>query len=238
MSTTTSGIQGLDAQMGGGIPTGTTVLLVSEPGNAIGAFSEQFAGGGLNADEDVHFFEFDRPVAGLRERILGFHHNGSQPKVDVCIYDGYATQFGTRGGGTGQEQPLKREGAPSRMLQELQRAGPDRPYRVVVESLSSLLDRNDPAEVLEFVRHLVYLTREVQGTALLTMVKGLHDRAFETQVQHLVSGVFEMGIEKKGFGLYSYLLVKKLLDVPDPVRLLLFKETDKGLWLESTKRVF
>jgi hypothetical protein len=45
-------------------------------------------------------------------------------------------------------------------------------------------------------------------------------------------------MERKGFGLYSYLKIEKLLGVTDAAKLMLFDETDEGLRLESTKRVF
>ena len=88
MSIATTGISGLDAQLGGGIPRGTTLLLVGEPGNAIPLFSEQFAGGGLDAGEDIHFFEFDRPLLGLRERIQAFVLRGNEKKAALNIFDG------------------------------------------------------------------------------------------------------------------------------------------------------
>ena len=61
---------------------------------------------------------------------------------------------------------------------------------------------------------------------------------FETRLRHMCGGVLEFGVERKGFGTYNYLYVSKLLNVTDPVKILLWKETEKGLWLESTKRVF
>lgn len=237
MEPTTTGITGLDAQLNGGIPRGTSLLLLSQPGNALSAFSEQFAAGGLHGGEDVHVFEFDRPATGIRERITGLARNGTEPKGSFHLYDGYSAQFGASGG-VSDATLVKPSDAPSTILQAIQGASPDRPFRVVIESLSALVTRDNQREILQFVKHLAFLAREVGGTVLIAMVQGLHDPTFETHLQHLVSGVLEMGIEKKGFGLYSFLMVKKLLDVPDPVRLLLFKETDKGLWLESTKRVF
>ena len=238
---TTTGIAGLDAQLGGGIPRGTTLLLVGEPGNAIPLFSEQFAGGGLDASEDVHFFEFDRPCGMIRESILGFVQRGNAGKAELSIHDGYSPQFGMSVNARVRDPKalnVAHGTALEAMMASLQNTAANRPYRLVVESLSSITREDNEREVLKFVRNLVYLGHEMGGLHLISITKGLHSSHFETQLRHLAGGVIEFGTERKGFGIYNYLVVSKLLNVQDPVRILLWKETDKGLWLESTKRVF
>lgn len=237
----TTGIAGLDAQLGGGIPRGTTLLLIGEPGNAIPLFSEQFAGGGLDAGEDVHFFEFDRPAGPLREGITKFVQRGNEGKAEVTIHDGYSPQFGMSVNARVRDTKaltVARGTEVEAMMASLQNTAAGRPYRLVVESLSSITREDNEREMLKYVRNLVYLGHEMEGLHLISIVKGLHSANFETQLRHLAGGVIEFGAERKGFGIYNYLVVSKLLNVQDPVRILLWKETDKGLWLESTKRVF
>lgn len=241
MAIATTGISGLDAQLGGGVPRGTTLLLIGEPGNAIPLFSEQFAGGGLDAGDDVHFFEFDRPGIGLRERIRAFILRGNENKAALNIYDGYTPQFGQSRSGRlrdPQSIPIPPMHALASMLGALQQQSAGRPYRVVVESLSSLQRDENERELIEFARNIVYLGYDLGGLHLLSIVKGLHSPEFEARLRHMVGGVLEFGVERKGFGTYNYLYVSKLLNVQDPVKILLWKETEKGLWLESTKRVF
>jgi hypothetical protein len=87
-------------------------------------------------------------------------------------------------------------------------------------------------------RHLVHTGQESDAMQMVTLVKGLHSPQFEAALKHAATGVMEIGVERKGFGLYNFLQVTKMLNLRDPTRILLFKETDKGLWLESTRRVF
>lgn len=237
----TTGIAGLDAQLGGGIPRGTTLLIIGEPGNAIPLFSQQFAGGGLDAGEDIHYFEFDRPAGGVRAGVSGFVSRGNEGKAELSVHDGYSPQFGMSVNARLRDPKalsVAMGTALEAMMASLQNTAADRPYRLVVESLSTLTKPENEGEVLKFVRNLVYLGHEMDGLHLISIVKGLHSQNFETQLRHLVGGVIEFGAERKGFGIYNYLVVSKLLNVQDPVRILLWKETDKGLWLESTKRVF
>ena len=239
MSIATTGIAGLDAQLGGGIPRGSTLLVISEPGNALALFSEQFAGGGVDSGDDAHFYEFDRPVAGIRESVLSFVMRGNEKKAQLTIHDGYSTQFG-KGTRTRDANalPVAPADAVRSIVGTLQNQGTQRPYRLVVESLSSLVRDGNERQVVDFVRHLTYVGAEMGGLHLLCLVKGLHPPEFETHLRHVCTGVIEFGAERKGFGIYNYLVVTKLLGVRDPVKILLWKETDKGLWFESTKRVF
>lgn len=237
----TTGIAGLDAQLGGGVPRGSTILIIGEPGNALSLFSQQFAGGGLDAGEDVHFFAFDRPAGGVRATVKSFVQRGNESKAELTVHDGYSPQFGLSVNARVRDPksiPVATGSGIEAMMAALQNTAAGRPYRMVVESLSSITREDNEREVLKFVRNLVYLGHELDGLHLISIVKGLHSPAFETQLRHLVGGVIEFGAERKGFGMYNYLIVSKLLNVQDPVRILLWKETDKGLWLESTKRVF
>jgi len=240
MSLATTGIAGLDAQLGGGIPRGTTLLLIGEPGNAIPLFSEQFAGGGLDVGEDVHYFQFDRPVTELRKAVTSFVMRGNEQKAQLTLYDGYSPSFTTSKSMKLRESnamPIHPSQALATCMGALQGVG-GKPYRVVIETLSSLARPDNERELLEFFRNLVFMGQELGGMHLVSIVKGLHSASFETQMRHLAGGVIEFGAERKGFGIYNYLVVSKMLNLKDPTRILLWKETDKGLWLESTKRVF
>ncbi len=236
---TTTGISGLDAQLGGGVPRGSTILLLAEPGNAISLFSEQFGGGGLIADEPTIYASFDRHPDGITANIRAFRPgNGRVP--ELTVFDGYSTQFAMARHAANSPASgvtaIKRDEAFNVILKSIMSAGES--YRLVIESLSGFTKPDNEERVIDFVRNLAFIGQEYGGVQLLSVVKGLHSPRFESQLRHIATGVLEVGAERKGFGVYSYLLVSKMLNVRDPLRLLLFKETDKGVWLESTKRVF
>lgn len=239
MEVATSGISGLDAQLGGGLPRGATILLTGDPCNALSVFAEQFSAGGLTQGEPVLFFQFERPARGTPERIKGLAQELGGAKGQLTVFDGYSGQFGPNGKG-GKDSGIALLGGENVLgdvLNEALKAGAGR-YRLAIDSLSSLARPGREQDALEFFRNLVHVGHETGGMQLCTLVRGLHDPQFEARLKHLATGVMEIGVERKGFGLYNYLQVTKMLDLKDPTRLLLFKETDKGLWLESTRRVF
>lgn len=239
MAIVSTGITGLDAQLGGGVPTGSTILLLSEPSNAPHVFCEHFVVGGLVAGETVFYYNLERPKADVVEglkRLL--------PRQDVLkalqYFDLYAVKLRKLGAAN-----LKRLGVQNHavklnddVLVRALKHGKGKPFRIVIESLTQAIEAYGLEPTLAMVEGLSGIAKTLGGVVLVMLVKGMHDVALETRLRHLADGVLEFGLERQGFGLYTYLMVTKMRGVDDHVRLMLYKETDKGLWLESTRRVF
>lgn len=231
-----TGIAGLDAQLGGGVPPGSSILLLAESSNALYQFLDEVAGYGLDTGEAVLWFELDRPWGLIQH---GFQRAAHAGKGQLQVFDAYEPRIGDFSpNGSGLRcDPLAPEDLPSTASKMLGEMEPNR-YRLLISSLSTLLQSVDAAEVQGMIRQLVALGQSMGGLQMFTLVKDAHPPDQVALLKHACTGVFELGIERKGFGLYSYLKVEKLLGVPDAARLLLFNETEGGLRLESTRRVF
>ncbi len=231
-----TGIDGLDTQLGGGVPPGTSMLMIAESTNALYQFLDEMAAFGASRGEDVVWFELDRP-RGVMERSLDNTFQGNEDRL--TILDAYEPQgAGGRNGGSPYE--IEQAGVsqvPDLVTQHLSQVEPGA-YRLVFTSLSTLLQAMDPDEVLAFVRQVVALGEELGGLQIFTLIKDAHPPEQVAMLKHIFTAVFELGMERKGFGLYSYLKIVKLLGVPDAAKLMLFNETEEGLRLESTQRVF
>lgn len=239
MRVVTTGIQGLDAHFGGGFPTGSTILVISDPSNAPYIFCEQFAGGGLNAAETVYYYSLERPKAEVVEHLRSF-----VPKADAFqslqFFDCYSVKLRDV-----NAQALKRLGVENHAVKvnedvnaRILRQAKDTPFRVVIESVTEAILAYGLEPTLTMVKTLAGMMKMMNGVALVMLVRGMHDPQVETQIRHIADGVIEFGVDRQGFGLYSYLTVTKMRGIQDATRLLLYKETDKGIWLESTRRVF
>lgn len=88
------------------------------------------------------------------------------------------------------------------------------------------------------IQELRDAVHQTEGTLLITATPDLHTPKEVALLKLWADGVMELGFDRQGFGLYPYLKVTKMRGVPDSARFLLFKETDKGLFMESTRRVF
>lgn len=239
MRQVTTGIQGLDAQFGGGIPTGTTILALSEPSNAPYLLCEQFAAGGLNALETVLYYNLERPKEEVWAHLKGLVAQEAALK-NLQYYDCYSAKFQSLSALTLKRMGIENhsvkvpDDVPARVL----KIPKEQAFRVVIESVNEAITAYGLDATMKLVTILTGLIKSLNGTALLMHIKGLHEPVVETRLKHAVDGVIEFGVDRQGFGLYSYLSVTKMRGVSDATRLLLYKETDKGLWLESTRRVF
>lgn len=201
----TTGLAGLDAQLGGGVPPGTVHVLISEPMNAQELFTYHFATGEgpclfLATDSDPEEIE-----GGLQRVATG--------NAKVAVKELVPNKDGSL--------PTAPEDA-----------------RYVLDTFSAYNATVGWERAWPALQKLKSQIRDSGQVALITLIQGLQP---EREVQRLklwADGVLELGFDRQGFGLYPFLKVTKMRGVPDSARFLLFKETAKGLFMESTRRVF
>lgn len=233
-----TGIQGLDSQFGGGFPQGSNVLLLADPSNAPYIFAEQFAAAGLEAGERVYFYSMERPKEEILLGMRGFMTK--DPGANLQFFDCYSVKLGALSAAAMKKIGVTNhavnitDDVVERILSEKR----DGPFRVIIESVSAAIQTYGVAPTMTMLRQLTGVIQKMGGTSCFLVIKGLHDHGTEIALRHLADGVIEFGIDRQGFGLYSYISISKMRGIPDATRLLLYKETEKGLWLESTRRVF
>lgn len=228
----------MDSQLGGGIPQGTNLLLLADPSNAPYVFNEQFAAGGLERKETVYYYSLERPWDEIIRNLKVFL--SKDPGAQLQFFDCYSVKLRQLPAAT-----MKKLGVSDHAVNVTQDAV-DRvlahpkgvPFRIVIESLSEAIQAYGLEPTLNMLRQLTGVVQRLGGLSACLLIKGIHDHSVETQLRHLMDGVLEFGVDRQGFGLYTYISISKMRGVPDATRLLLYKETEKGLWLESTRRVF
>ncbi len=110
--------------------------------------------------------------------------------------------------------------------------------RYVLDSFTSWSDEIGWDASLEALKKLRDTLRETQEVGLISVVNGIHEPHQIARLKMWADGVLELGFDRQGFGLYPFLKVTKMRGVADSARFLLFKDTAKGLFMESTRRVF
>jgi KaiC/GvpD/RAD55 family RecA-like ATPase len=113
----------------------------------------------------------------------------------------------------------------------------DRP-RYIVFNLSEYLDRVGWDVGTARLKEVKAQARQRGSLVLAVGTPGLHTPREVTLLKLWADGVLELGFDRQGFGLYPYLKVTKMRGIPESSRFILFKETDAGLFMESTRRVF
>ncbi len=204
-----TGLAGLDAQLGGGFLPGTAHLLVAEPMNAFDLFCYHFAAGGTRPGvakgEGTQYISTAKDKA---EILAGIRTVGGDP-TEVHV------------------EPLTPKGPPA--------VGKS---RYVLDTLSEYTLTQGWDKAFARFTELANQARKSKVLFLAAIVPDLHTPAQIARLKLEADGVMELGFDRQGFGLYPYLKVTKMRGVPDSARFLLFKETERGLFMESTRRVF
>lgn len=202
----TTGLGGLDAQLGGGIPPGTVHLLIGEPMNALELFCQHFAAGGATGSLYVS-------TSATQEEVLaGIQTVGGDPSKITVV------------------------GLPRGKVWDLPKASKGQRY--IVDSFSQYYLAIGWDKAFARLAELKEEIRQAQTNLLIVVTAAIVSEKELALLKMWADGVLELGLDRQGFGLYPYLKVTKMRGVPDSSRFLLFKETDKGLFMESTRRVF
>lgn len=203
-----TGLSGLDAQLGGGVLPGSSHLVLGEPMNAQELLSYHFATAGAALAGSIFYttdYTPDEVEAGIKR--VG----GNPAKVTIVT--------------------LPKAG-------KWTVAAPPKGIRVIVDSYSDLILEWGWEPAFRQLQRLKDEVRKAGGNLFVSAATGLHEEAQRTRLKQWADGVLELGFDRQGFGLYPYLKVTKMRGVPESSRFLLFKETPQGLFMESTKRVF
>jgi hypothetical protein len=115
---------------------------------------------------------------------------------------------------------------------------PKKGVRVVFDSYSQCLLQWGWKDAFNQLRKLKQQTQEEADMLFISCTTNLHTEMERTMIRQWADGVLELGFDRQGFGLYPYMKLTKMRGVTESARFLLFKETERGLFMESTKRVF
>ena len=200
---------GLDAQLGGGVPPGSVHLLLGEPMNALELFTYHFAA--------------SSPKSGIKSQVVTTSGTEEQVKAGIKAI----------GGDPGKASVSSLAGAKQWTL-----PNPVTGNRYVLDSFSEFALHVGWEKAYERLVELRQKVREGGGNLLITAIPELQTSREIALLKLWADGVLELGFDRQGFGLYPYLKVTKMRGVPDSARFLLFKETERGLFMESTRRVF
>ncbi len=206
-----TGLAGLDAQLGGGVPAGSVHVLLAEPMNALELMAFHFAAAGTQSGTGSTFICTDMEEEQVKAGIEAVAGRLAQLQVVALAKGGKKA--------TGLPDPVKGR-------------------RLILDSFSTLALEVGWDEAMVQLARLRKKIRANGDTMLITAIVGLHTELERALLKQWADGVLELGFDRQGFGLYPYLKVTKMRGVADSARFLLFKETEKGLFMESTKRVF
>jgi KaiC/GvpD/RAD55 family RecA-like ATPase len=240
---------GLDEKLGGGIPTGSSVLLVSNQEGPVRLFCQQIAYSLCSEGHRIHYFTIVKEPPYIREEMMVYDwdtvemEQGGQwtfidaysPRVQALLQGGqghlsmgFATPGmhpGSRVLGSDLFVTLRRD-----ILSQL-----DEGDIVVIDSLSDLLVNHDASAVRELLEILGSQVREKNGLVFMPILSDMHPPEIIATISHLSDVVVDFEVESEH--LEGKLRFWKMRRATLRPLLMPFTITDRGVMAETFGRV-
>ncbi|MEM0302291.1 MAG: RAD55 family ATPase [Archaeoglobaceae archaeon] len=222
-----TGIVPLDVQLEGGIPGGTVLLILEEPGAGGDVFSYHFAVEGAKIGEKVIYISTDDYEKDLK-RFLSLYFDKYQ---DFQILS-FREQL--------QEKDPKgylRKTVYDFLGKTKNVLCSEKFDRVILNNLMFFFWKYPFEEVISLIEFFSDLSKENESAFILLMTKGILESRQETAVKHYCDGVIELTLKELENEIQRRLKFIKMEGVVTPRIIMRYELTNKGIRMESTIRV-
>ncbi|TFF96323.1 ATPase [Candidatus Thorarchaeota archaeon] len=239
MMRTKTGIKGFDELVGGGLISGSTVLLSGGTGSGKTVFGLQFLYNGASEfDEPGVYVTIETRPEELRLEAQQFGWNLTELEKSsrIAIIDAASSRAGLP---TSEKYTLRRGFDMSALAEEIYRAVDDlKARRLVVDCVSALAMRfSNPSEVRAEVFRIGALLREIDVTSLLiseTVAPGAHSRAGVEQF--VTQGLVTLNLRETNGRLKRDLTVWKMRQTEHSMKTHPFTITRSGIEMAPKRR--
>ena len=227
-----TGILNFDSQIGGGFPEGSVILLLEDPGAGAEILSFYFVVEGLKNNERVLYITTDDTVEEIRESLKLYFNLPDDLFDRIKFIDLMNLRIGM-GRSLGFIPSLN--GDPyNRIIKEIFGGDYD---RIVLNNLAYLTRNYDRDAVINLIENISIYVKRKKGVALILLTKGLLDPSYEVAVKHAVDGVIEMSIFEAENEVQRRIKILKLKRTIVPKGMFRYEITERGISLESVKRI-
>ena len=226
---TKTGIEGLDEQLGGGLPEKSLILLLGEPGSGIDVFAQQVLFSKASKGEKVIYFTAERAPADIEEEMRLFGWDLEKAKADGswAFIDAYTPRHA---------RTTARVGAITILRTDLIPKIEEGAYSTL-DSISHLLLMFDLRDVVDTIELLTIRAREKGGLHFILMGRGMHDPKTVSTMTHIVDGVFEFLSRERARELERLIRIRKMRRAVYGIHLLPFRITERGIVVETAIRI-
>jgi KaiC/GvpD/RAD55 family RecA-like ATPase len=196
------GIPGFDKLVGGGIPPGTCILMLSPPMAELKLFNLEFVYRGIKDNIPALYVTLDDSPENMRLKAMryGWPLENAENNNLLKWIDAYSIHSEADVKDT---EAIRRVGGPLALsdisiaisgAQSLFKSQSD-VYKVVFDSISTLLLYNKPETIYRFLEVITAKIKNTNGVALFTLGEGMHDPHIEMTIRHMMDGTIKLGQE-------------------------------------------
>ncbi|MHA1737441.1 MAG: RAD55 family ATPase [Candidatus Heimdallarchaeota archaeon] len=239
VKTQTSGIAGFDQTIGGGIPDGSLILLLGEPGSGFDIFALQMLYEQAKLGKKVFYVSVDKPPSEVELEMMTFKWNIETYKsIGSWTYvDAYGAKFAS----PDESSPvISWDKGLLNLLRTkfVDHVGKSNQPYTIIDTLSHLLLDYEEDQVRELIENLITnVVRKVGGVHLLLMVKGMHDTKTEVLFSHLADGVIDFYLRERSDQLQRTFRVRKMRKAVYDTRLYPINLETEGIQIETAVRI-
>jgi KaiC/GvpD/RAD55 family RecA-like ATPase len=228
-----TGLPILDRILSGGLPDGSVLVLMGEPGSGFDLFAQQIMYlKAKEGSEKVAYFSVDRPSEDVKSEmsIYGWDLDALE-KEDVWTFiDAYAPRQEVRRGMTGRRIIIE-------MLATTLPQAIGEGRCSVVDTFSYFLLFYDLKDIIDLVETVILQARKHGGIHFFLVVSGLHDTKTITTLVHFTDGMLEFNLNPEEEEAAGTIRIKKLRRIHHIVRNIPYRIASDGIVIETTMRI-
>ncbi len=232
-----TGITPLDAQLGGGFPSGSLILLLEEPGAGADVFSFHFAVAGINNNEKVLYITTNDTKDQILQNIKLYFalENGVADRIEFVdlVSSRLLQQTDSKSDVKAFLKQMKHD--PLKHVKTT--IASSNHERIILNSLAYFVLNYNTDDVVELINEMSLTAKKNDSVILLLMTKGIADDKLENTIKFIADGIIEMTINESGNEIQRVLKILKLKRVLVPKSILRYDLTERGIKMESVMRV-
>lgn len=232
-----TGITPLDAQLGGGFPSGSVILLLEEPGAGADVFSFHFALAGMNNDEKVLYITTNDTKEQILQNIKVYFALDDSVTDKIEFLDLVSTQLFQQADIKSDVRAILKHMKHDPLKHVRTTIVNSNHERIILNSLTYFILNYNVEDVVELINTMSLTAKKNDSVILLLMTKGIADEKLENTIKFVADGIIEMSISETGNEIQRLLKILKLKRVLVPKSILRYDLTEKGIRMESVMRV-
>lgn len=228
-----TGILALDTQLGGGMPGGSVVVVLEEPGAGGDVLSYHFAVEGALNGENVFYLATDDTDEEIKDYVNLYFN------LDEAVWENITL--------LSLSSPLSKAEKDAKDFLKRTMYDPigglktilyhEDFDRVIINNLTYFIASYPIEDVISLIEVFSKHAKKNGSVFLMLMTKGMFDPKTETAIKHYSDGVIELTLKEVENEVQRRLKIIKFKGILVPKAILRYELTDKGIKMESVMRV-
>lgn len=234
-----TGIRELDSLIGGGIPEGSTVLIIGDALSHYRLLAESIAHSSVSSGLTCLYATADRfPMEILTE--MKFYGLDVSNLPGRLLFLDFASSLLPEGFEE-ERRDLSLDSILPRTLEDLLelmiRERGSSGLCTIVDNLASLILADEGKDPIKFLRLLRSQTRALNAISIILLPKGVLEENIVEYAQHLANGIIEMYSVERGEVVENFIRVSKMEGTTPQQKAVRYTVTYRGLALETVRRI-